>query len=594
MKKKLRAAILAAVFLIAAAGCGVSKAQEQGTDPVDNGTSRQVEGRYNGGVWRYEETIEIPALLAYDPDHIGEKDPIWLVEWAKDKMNINFAVDMRPFAQFEEQAALYMASGNYASVILYAPGIDTIRYGDQEKILKPLQDYLINPDIMPNLAPMLDNVKDQMILISTMYGNIYSAPQFANRIENVQAMSTMLLYVDTRVSDKLGMGVPQTTDELLTFLREVKNKDPMELGNNNVPMGGSQGQNPMGFLLNAFGFVANYDGYDALCKLFGGPYLSGSGALAPKEPGEIVAMQTHPNFFEFLKYVNTLFTEGLLEPEYFTLDAAQGNAKLTADYTAIACTWNNALMSDEGWPYYIQLPPLTSPVNDKKMLPTSAGIIGSSGIHFVTDRATEEQMIAFMRFTDIFYAGPEGHQRSPLVNMTYNGPLMGEDDGYGFLQGFYYEIPGDITSQVKYPDVYDETEFPNGRFPTLAAYLANVSWVVRTGGPLDRRAESGWWYKVTDPETKTGFFVVNTLQILTPYLTRDIPAAQYPEELQARMVDLQTALLEHVKTQVARFITGDRPCTETEFAAYGAELEAMGYGEYCKNFIETMNSRFRP
>ena len=561
--------------------------------PVEKGGI--VDGRY-----KYNETVVIQAQMAYQPQYIEEGAPLWLVEWAKDKMNIEFELEWKPEDAFREQFPLYMASGQYQPVLLlpYSNFDDAhiVKFGEQENIFQPLQDYFFNPEIMPILSSILNEpaMKAAFPLATTLSGNIYSAPAIQNDINFTTGTHYEILWMDTRVSDALGMGVPATTDEFLAFLRAVKEQDPMGLGENNVPLSGAvKGNNPFGTMLAAFGFVQDYFKYEELIGLFGGPYLPGGGSQSPTELGELVAMQTHPNFLEFLKYANILFSEELLEPEFFTLEGQQSDAKIKADYSAVISGWSNGGISNDSWPFYVPIGTLTSPVSNKRMVTNASGDVGASSTFFVTDKATDEQIEALMRFLDNLYdAGTEGDKSTYFVDRSYRGPHVGEET-YGVVpNGWeFLKLDEPYDNSYRMLDVYNETNNPTGVYPDASTYEARIGWLWGNGGGYNSRRTRD--FTKIDTSTKGGYANVAIHDAFTPFFTRGIPGARYPEALQTRMVDLETVLSEHVKTEVARFITGDRPCTEEEFATYGNELKALGYDEYCKNFIDTMNGLFR-
>jgi putative aldouronate transport system substrate-binding protein len=105
--------------------------------------------------------------------------------------------------------------------------------------------------------------------------------------------------------DKLGLQIPTTTEELREVLRAFKTQDPNGNGvADELPLSGfanSWRTRPWPFLLNAFLYTDDTN-------------------MLNVQDGEIVAAFVQPEWREGMRYVHSLFAEGLIDEEMFTRD----------------------------------------------------------------------------------------------------------------------------------------------------------------------------------------------------------------------------------------------------------------------------------
>ena len=575
-------------------------------------------GEIVDGFFRFHDTVTIPALMAHNPANVTAGTRLWLQEWASRYMNIEWDIMWVLEDEFAAQFPAFMAAGNYPPVLLWPhrnfPEAHRTRFGEIERIFIPLEDYFFDTELMPNLSYHLIRLGDQVNVIKSLSGHLFSAPVIDQILENRTVASVMHMFVDSRKAYAVGFAdtvgqrsrVPRTTCELLELLRLVRDQDPFDLGVNNIPLGGGIQNPPFGMLLNAFGFLGSMslhgDHHNALASVFGGPFLEGSNWGAPTELGEIVPMHTHPNFFEYLTFVHTLFSEGLMCPEFFVLEPPQVVARMRSDYHVVAVNWNTGPFEEESWIYYNIIGPMTSPVNPHRMLTVGTADVFNSALFFVTDVATPLEIEATMRFLDVlYYQGDPMDRRTGMAGRAVSGPRVNwDEDTFGlFPPGFFYGtvVDGVVTLNNDPHDiratshgsmnVFHEVNFPDAPFRDWAHMHAHIGWL---GGNLNRVGPVFFEDQIISMRGQWGVYMA-AFQ-MRPYNTRNMPAPLFPEDVQNRMIDLRMVLQDHMRVETARFITGERPLTPAEFEAYGNELRAMGYYEYVQAIIDNMNERF--
>lgn len=140
------------------------------------------------------------------------------------------------------------------------------------------------------------------------------------KFENVDLGSGFLARQDWM--DKLGLKAPKNLDELYTFLKTIKDKDPS--GKGTIPYVAAAGNNgnPL-------------DGLDVITAAFG---MSGINNLAVPfivKDGKLVDAQD-VNLKDLLTYVNKLYKEGLIDNEYLFNKTQQVTEKMSSGKAASA------------------------------------------------------------------------------------------------------------------------------------------------------------------------------------------------------------------------------------------------------------------
>ena len=556
MKKTLVWSLVLALVLSMLGGVQAFAADEKG-EIVD-------------GVFRYYEPIDIEVMVRYPSEHIDDPASAWLFEWARQKMNINFVVEGVPSETTRERSPLMFASpSTLPHVLLNWSDLNALSqqtiYGDQEGQLVALQDY-ITPELMPNLHATLEAMPDVVPLISTLGGNIYNFPRFFQDERYTVNMSFEPLWYDTALFEQLGIATPTTAEELLEALRTIKAADPNGVGAEFAPIGGSWEVGDMApSLLNAFGFNLTSQAWNLLA-MRGGDYKTGT----------LVNYHTDPLFFEYLKFMNALYSEGLMNQDYYTMDRTQTYAKLSAGQNAVMATFDVYNMPAEGWQNWRILEPLTSAYSDVKMMSYGAFDGGPCYYAFVTQNCPPEQLEAFLRFMDYGYS-------AELGTTYYYGPKYGEEDGYGIIKGWFMGEDG-IT--FTYQDVVD------GTFETNTKYVYNVGPFGATGNKFNRRTD-GSEVALYSAETQFGLRCLENIAKLGPYLSARYPGALFDAETATRINDLGDILQEHADGEVAKFIIGTRAVTQEEFDKFVNEMNAIGLEEYMALQTAAFEAQFR-
>ena len=498
-------------------------------------------------------------VLAEQHDTYGrDVDSVWFWKWATERMNIKFDVTLVPWAQLTERKNLMFAAADLPDLLLGMgwPGLtpdELVRYGQIEGQLMVLNDYI--DEYMPTLLKFFDKYPSMKSAATAPDGNIYTIPCYVSDERNIA--DTARIYIRSSWLEEAGMETPNTLDEFTAMLRKFK-----ELHPESVPLtGGEQFYDERFYVLNALGYV----GTDSL------------GVEPMLRNGEATIPCGEPDYIHYLETLNTWYTEGLMDENYFTNDVTMIGAQVdtgiagTSPNMPFVFTTNPDIYLD----YWACLP-LTSEWNDTKTWPrVNNYIIGQCC--FSSKTKYPELLASFM---DFFYTD------MGAIYGTF-GPAADSEDTLGMIGGYYIKEDG----SAGYVDV------DNGKFSNQYEYRMAVvspchnSHIGNYGGSIDdpecpefdnlmQKIAGAPIQPIELDLPDGGEFAKHSLILnLMPYVVDQYPTNLYMDEaVNVRMTDLKTVIKNYVRTECAKFITGIRPLSE--FEDYLKALHDIGYDEY--------------
>ena len=494
-----------------------------------------------------EFKYDIELRIAYCQDaNAAAWEDLWFSQYLADKYNLNFEGEGIAGSGLGERKNIMFSSGDLPDIMMemWVSNSEILKYGVEEGMLLKMDEY-ISEELTPGIWHFLyGDYASERIDCTAPDGHIYTLPYLISR-ENPAAHGTFAIYKP--YLEAVGMdGVPETLDEFVDFLYKVKEQDPAGLGSENMyPWGGGMSTDGIPwFLLNAFGYNANNNyGYS--------PAVRNGELVIPVNDMEV--------FQEYLKLMNQFYVDGIINPNYFTIESSEVTAQVLAGQNAVYYTNPTVIgvTADEVNEKWVCAKPLTSQWNDTPaMRPGTFCAPGNLAIS-----ADTEYPEACMRFMDIWFN-----------NVTENGYQLvwgaNEEYSYGFIEKSVYDE--EAGQWVDNPDLPEDTnsysywvEDMLGFYPHIGAlYLPECA---------DKFMED-MGYPVAEKEI--GAFAQSALDNVWPYAVDAFPHNYYvDDDLQKEMTDLGTVIEPYVKEQVARFITGERPLSETD--AFAQELKDM-------------------
>lgn len=491
-----------------------------------------------------------------DADNVSKPEDTWFYKFIDQKLNINLeSIEQVKDSAVKDRLALMFASNELPDLMLaFALSTDDlVKYGMGEGQLLALNNY-ITPELTPTLYALKQELPDAFALATAPDGNLYTIP---NMLDTETAYSATS-FVNMNWLKGVGLEMPQTLDEYIDMLRAFKDKDPGGVGKDNViPLGGSYGiDDPRKTLLYAYGF----DGADA------------DGVMPAIREGKVVVPAFDPIFGEYLKTMRTLYDEGLIARDFFTLDTTQTRAIASEQRNGVIngiFPYNYVPESFQDWQC---LSPLTSPYSTTPVWtgPNKYEI----GNIVISSKAENPELI--MRFIDWMYT-TEGSV------YHYNGPSTKAVDDLvdSNYKGWYLE---DGISSEFYANMLDE----NNPYQNNYAVIVGEILLFAGGKTSDRRNNAENFQElfgaekigtVLSLENGDGFARQSNNEAVKPFYTSGYPRYVYMDEDTSQQVnDLYHVINNFVIKESTKFITGLRPLEQLE--QYFEELKSLGIEEY--------------
>jgi len=221
----------------------------------------------------------------------------------------------------EEAFSLLMSSGKLPDMI-YAAQWDKegSKYGAQGALM-PLEKLI--EEKAPNFKKILDENPDIKGLITSPDGHIYYLP---NLMLDSKYLTQMFGQIRKDWLDKVGLPMPETTDDWYNVLKAFKEKDPNGNGKaDEIPFVTVSLNNVMLLFAPAFGVDFEFFVEDGKVKY--GPY--------------------EPKFKDLVEYLNKLYAEKLLDPNYLVDTTFKSlTEKVTTDVAGAWFGWAGSYMGN--------------------------------------------------------------------------------------------------------------------------------------------------------------------------------------------------------------------------------------------------------
>ena len=591
MKKRIIACIVALVMLIVQLGCTQSGGNQtvnntiapSATTSNDSSNNNTLSSSSSASTTSTEtdETGNYPSYINLE-SHLpivktGEnytlsvafvsvdtaidwKD-MWYTHYFKEYMNLNFDAIQLMQTGLAERKNLMLASGDMPDIMMsmaFTPA-EILKYGQLEHQFLALDTY-IDETLTPDICYMFDIRPDGKQKCTTPDGHLYTLPSYG--MENDEGLPPRLM-INTAWLDSCGLQTPRTLDELITALRTVKEKDPENVGSENiVPMGGGyETSNPGFYILNALGYV-----------LERGDYSYGSLPCVRNGQAEIPCGNPE-TYREYIRIMKMLFDEGLLSEQFFVLDSTGIQAQLGNHYIALyPDTVHRVLSTLDEWKMWNAIYPLTSDFNPT---PTWYKPVADK-IGGVAVSANTKYPELSMRFINAFFAKD--------ARLYWSGPPEGTPEALGFMTP--HLNPDDPTTTT----YGDDAKFPEGMASDYQYATSYLMWTSIAFGCVGWR--DFWRYMMTDiyhgqdpgpfepysDDTNQRYRLTMRTNVM-PYVTDGFPIDYYLDETTAvKLTDLKAVIDPFVREQLALFITGSRSLDD--FDNYLRELDSIGFQEY--------------
>lgn len=525
-----------------------------------------------------EEKVTVSLLTTRNSTATNDIEDVWFFKYLAQKMNVDFELEQT--LETDQRISLMFASDSVPDLV-WGIGLsnnDAMVYGVQEGMLLNWKD-LITPELMPNTYQAMQDYPDAFTASTAPDGNIYTLPMItgSSYYANTGSFSAAIrMYINKDWMDACGITeIPTTLDEYLEVLRTFKEKDPMGLGENNIPLIGNQEKDKT-FVWNALGFH--------------GTATQAYGTSFDLKDNQLVLPCYTEEAKEFITFYNTLYTEGLISPDYFTLDQTAARGLMASGVCGVLGDSTLTAIGD-AWPSWVALSPLTSDVNDMAVAAFNPGY--SVGQLYASAYTEHPEVLA--RIVDYMYSD-EG------ALYYFYGPMKGTEETLGVVDGWYYDennrittdkvVNGEFTdiSEYAYQYIKSYSSAP-GRFDhysQTAAAMAGIEFPGKEMTIVDKLTGAEIPSLIMDVYTddnNDGHWRITQSEAMIDHLTAvRLPDVYLTAEQNQRVADLSTVINDYVTAESAKFIVGTRPLSELD--AYFEELKSLGIEEYIAIYQE--------
>ena len=525
-----------------------------------------------------EEKVTVSLLTTRNSTATNDIEDVWFFKYLAQKMNVDFELEQT--LETDQRISLMFASDSVPDLV-WGIGLsnnDVMVYGVQEGMLLNWKD-LITPELMPNTYQAMQDYPDAFTASTAPDGNIYTLPMItgSSYYANTGSFSAAIrMYINKDWMDACGITqIPTTLDEYLEVLRTFKEKDPMGLGENNIPLIGNQEKDKT-FVWNALGFH--------------GTATQAYGTSFDLKDNQLVLPCYTEEAKEFITFYNTLYNEGLISPDYFTLDQTAARGLMASGVCGVLGDSTLTAIGD-AWPSWVALSPLTSDVNDMAVAAFNPGY--SVGQLYASAYTEHPEVLA--RIVDYMYSD-EG------ALYYFYGPMKGTEETLGMVDGWYYDennrittdkvVNGEFTdiSEYAYQYIKSYSSAP-GRFDhysQTAAAMAGIEFPGKEMTIVDKLTGAEIPSLIMDVYTddnNDGHWRITQSEAMIDHLTAvRLPDVYLTAEQNQRVADLSTVINDYVTAESAKFIVGTRPLSELD--AYFEELKSLGIEEYLAIYQE--------
>ena len=447
-------------------------AESAAQEPTGDNNLLEDGNTYKTGYPIVKEKITLHAIMESSA-HCGDYNDMEYMHLLEELTNIHI-----DFEYYIDEAAtkinLIFASRSFPDITFRGVKdeliVEAAKGGDVIALNDLIEEYA------PNVQKVFADFPYAKQIATANDGNIYSLP-YIN--DSTQEKGVRDLFLMNKVwLDELQLAVPETIDDFYNILKAFKDS----AGTGSIPE-------------NVIPYHARYEEFSRssldIFPIFG-VYVYNDTFLAANDDDEVMYQGINPNIKEPLKFLNKLYTEGLIIDEFFTDDTATYNSRVNSDPSIVGVysSFTNGKMEE-----YIAIAPPSVP--------------GSDGPYW----RNQNNMVAKDYFT--IYAVNENPEASIRLGDTIADPEWSLQGKYGLFgtaltqnnEGLYIQnevddinstipsnfIPLMLTRQVN-DQVYWDPSVPRGnRLECINTvykdYIAPLKWSYPPATLLDEETE---------------------------------------------------------------------------------------------------------
>lgn len=564
MFKRFLAALLAVVMLLSMAACG-------GKSDIDNEEKDDLSWLNTDGSLPLvkegtEKTLKIAVRMH---DDSGDPEGQWFYKFVEEEMNINLEVVRFTASNANEFISMIMADGDLPDIIIGASlgSGSLVGYG-AEGLIADLAPY-ITPELAPNLYKLYNEQPEYKSYVADKEGHIWSLG-FVSDPYDRGAIPRAFINYDWL--EEAGLETPDTLDEFVDMLRAFKKR-----GDDVIPMGGSYASNNPGLIiLNSLGYITEDANGMSIALRNGKPVLPAADREA---------------YGEYLKVMNTLYTEKLIHQDFYTMDASATSAIFAANRVGYMTVAPFVVTANFG--SWWGATALTSDFNDTQLWPAGTSHLAPGNCVISAKSKNIELAVAFMDWLyeetamnyNLSTNGPAATQTEYIYDDKVTGFTINEENFLPAWPDFEnnkssYSSKNDFIGKEVYLWGYTIVGRGNSTLGTNKDALQYGYTPDEIVNPYPDVSAEGIQGELRAQTTNDGEmnFRAALEDTMVPYVTHEMPVIIYYDEDTAERVNyLMTLVREYATQETAKFVTGRRPLSEID--QYFDELDRLGAKE---------------
>jgi len=484
----------------------------------------------------------------------------WMVTYFKNVTNLDITWTLIDPAGSNERISLMLSSATLPDAIQGKSfnTSDIVQYGLGEELFRPINDLL---PYCPQLSALFDQDPLIRAAVTCTDGNIYGFPGLSNVYSYL-----LRFFINSVWLEKVGLENPKTLADLKTMLTAFRDEDANGNGNagDEIPWSGSWSEagSERHLIFAAYGYINQFMQNIML-------------DFNQSEP-QIAYIATSSHYKDYLKFMNGLWQDGLLDLDMFTQAETQVQATVlngTVGMVAMSAPYVYDPDHQDDW---IAVTAMVAETGKQPVFP-KANTVAQTAYFVISAETTDEKAAALANFADGYYS-------LETYGFATYGPEADTDLDY-FGWGHYYDAEKNTILYKLHPNA-------NGAWNHRTTYLTfwNVPGMVGNGYDPYRLA-----YAEKYPDSAIGQQFKNGIvsrkdeisqqQNQGPFYVNSMPSFFMSMEDLKRTNELVTPLDDYVKSMEAQFITGNISI-DAEFDNFQTTLKTYGVEEFTQIYTK--------
>ena len=394
--RRLFAGLLAGAMLVMAAGCSGDNSSSTASEGGE--TSGSTDSNFNAEGWPVvKEKVTLHVFGSRGTETLQNWDDYIMLQEMEDTTNVDIEWELVESSTYNDRKAVMLTSNDLPDVVKDGlTATEITRYASSGTII-PLDE--LQDQYAPYYIAAMDSDYGKEVAMrgcsTAPDGHRYTfactglAPWIG--LNRIGAINTDWL-------EAVDMDMPTSLEELEEVLVAFKTQDP----NGN----GEADEIPLSWQGAVMGTDGAWDfGLNWLADSFGCP--SPQNMMNVKD-GEVYFVGATEEFKEFLKWLNSLSNQGLLDTEGFSQSGDQYTAKKTSEtpVLGVASVWEigDDFATMDAYDHYAYLDPLTG-LNGEEATPYTTVYDAAIGWWAVTSACKNPEIA--VRVADYFYEDPK-------------------------------------------------------------------------------------------------------------------------------------------------------------------------------------------